>query len=83
MLYPYEKNKPLEEYIRMKIKMLRKDFCINLTDDELNHLREKDNEHDIDRYARDIIKKHLEEFDTISDPSKKEKEEKGKWRFTY
>ena len=34
MLYPYEKNKPLEEYIRMKIQMLRKDFCINLTDDE-------------------------------------------------
>ena len=49
---------PISEYRKAKLKMLREDFMIDVTDEELNHLNTLESEISIDRYARKIINNH-------------------------
>lgn len=53
--------KTKEEYLNAKIKMVTKDFKIKLTPDQINYSKNLKNTYAIDRYFRDIIKKHLNE----------------------
>lgn len=56
---PMIKAVPLPKYIEIKIKMLRKDFCIKPNADELTHLRSLKSEMSVDRYVRDLFNKYL------------------------
>ena len=47
-------------YRKMKIRMLTKDFRIKLTEEEQDKLNEADNEFAVDRLCRDIIKRALD-----------------------
>ena len=49
----------LDDYIEDKIIMLKYEFCIKLTEDELIHLRALKSESEVDRYAHDILKNRL------------------------
>jgi hypothetical protein len=50
-----EKQLTLKQYIREKIRMLRKDFCIDLTDEQIAHMRSLKSEIAVDNYAHDLI----------------------------
>jgi len=52
-------NRHLKEYIEYKIKILKKDFCLNLTDDEVSHFYTLTGAHAVDKYARDLIMEKL------------------------
>lgn len=47
-----------EEFINTKIKMLKKDFYIDLTDDDIAHLREFKTENEINAAVKGIINKY-------------------------
>ena len=49
----------IEEYRYEKIRMLEDDFCIDLSDDELDHFNSLETEGDIDAYAHDILVERL------------------------
>lgn len=45
----------LKEYRKMKIKMLKKDFCINLTDEEIAHANTLKTEAALDQFCLGIL----------------------------
>ena len=45
-------------YRKKKIKMLNRDFCITLTDEELSHMNELTSEIAIDQFSLTIINNH-------------------------
>lgn len=49
---------PLPEYKKAKINLLKKEFKIDVTVEEENHLNELESEFAVDRYARTIINNH-------------------------
>ena len=49
----------IKAYIKEKIRMLKKDFYINLTDEEINHMKSLTRDIDVDHYAHDIIMSKL------------------------
>lgn len=49
----------MKQYIEDKIKMLKKDFHIKLSGDELYALKSADTEAQVDRIARTIFNNHL------------------------
>jgi hypothetical protein len=50
-----EKQVPLKVYIKEKIRMLTKDFCLRLTDEEIKHLKSLKREIDVDHYAHALL----------------------------
>lgn len=52
-------DKYLKEYIEYKIKILKKDFYLKLTDEEIEHFYTLNGAHAVDKYARDLIMKKL------------------------
>ena len=51
-------NAPISEYRKAKLKLLRKEFKIDVTKEEESHLNELKTEMAIDRYCRKIISNH-------------------------
>ena len=49
---------PISEYKKAKLKILKRDFQIDVTIDEQEHLNELESEIAIDRYCRMIISSH-------------------------
>ena len=45
----------LDKYIQEKIRMIKKDFCIPMTDEQIAHMQELKSEIAVDNYAQDII----------------------------
>lgn len=50
--------KNAEQYIKAKLRMLVKDFCINPTETEIKHLSELATESEINCAVRQIINNH-------------------------
>ena len=53
------KKMSIKAYRKMKIKMLEKDFMVPLTNAEKNHINGLETEAAIDRYARTLLRNHL------------------------
>lgn len=49
---------PISEYRKAKLKLLHRDFKIDVTTEEENHLNSLESEIAIDRYCRTIISNH-------------------------
>ena len=49
----------IKTYIKEKLRMLQNDFYINLTEEEIAHMKSLKREIDVDHYAYDIINKNL------------------------
>ena len=49
----------IKSYIKEKIKMLRKEFYMNLTESELAHFYELKTEIAVDNYVQDLFVKKL------------------------
>ena len=47
----------LETYIKRKITMLRRDFCVALTETEIEKFHSLTSEIAVDNYARDFLQK--------------------------
>lgn len=52
-------NRHLKEYIEYKIKILKKDFCIPLTKDEIAHFYDLTGVRAVDQYARTLLSMKL------------------------
>ena len=50
---------PIKKYIRDKLKMLRDEFCLKLTDAEIAHLYALKTENDVDNYAHQLLRDKL------------------------
>ena len=50
--------KDADKFIDAKIKMLKEDFLINLTDDDIAHLRKFKTENDINAAVRSLVNKY-------------------------
>ena len=50
-----EEQQEIREYADEKIRMLKEDFYVSVTPDEVDHFRMLVDKYAIDRYARDII----------------------------
>ena len=48
----YSSDVPLDKYKADKLKMLKRDFLVELTDEEIEHLNGLETEVQVDRYAR-------------------------------
>ena len=53
--WSFFKPVPLPKYIKRKIKMLERDMCIELTDEEKDHFHALTNEIAVDNYAHKLI----------------------------
>lgn len=53
------KPMPIKDYRKLKIKMLKKEFCFNLTQEECDHFNTLETEPAIDRYCRSLYNKYL------------------------
>lgn len=49
----------IKAYIKEKIRMLKKDFLITLTEDEIKHMKSLKRDIDVDHYAHDLIMSKL------------------------
>lgn len=49
----------IKTYIKQKIKMLRQEFCMNLTTSEIAHLYELKTEVAVDNYVQDLFMRKL------------------------
>jgi hypothetical protein len=49
----------LNQYKEQKIKMLRRDFGIPMTEDEIEHMHSLPSEMRVDAYARDLMNKRF------------------------
>ena len=54
-----ERKVSIKAYIKEKIRMLKEDFYIHLTDEEVAHMKSLKREVDVDHYAWDIINNKL------------------------
>lgn len=57
-VYKREKSVSLPQYKKNKIKMLQRDFCLKLTEEEIETINSLESETEIDRYARELMEKH-------------------------
>ena len=48
----------LKQYCKFKIRMLKEDFKIQVTDEQKNHIKTLQSMPAIDRYCRTLIKNH-------------------------
>lgn len=48
-------DKELKKYIKAKLKMLKRDFCMNLTEEEKAYMYTLENEIQVDQYARRLM----------------------------
>lgn len=59
MIYEIEplrqRNMSLKEYRKKKTKMLERDFCIRLTQEDIDHMNELKNEIQIDQFCISLI----------------------------
>ena len=51
----FKQKIPLKDYIKQKIKLLKRDFCLDLTSEEEQHFWDCKTESDVDHYAHDLI----------------------------
>lgn len=49
----------LKQYIKEKIRMLMDDFCIDLSKEEIEHMRSLKTEIEVDNYARYLFDHNL------------------------
>ena len=49
----------IKAYIKEALRMLKEDFLIKLTDEEIQHMKSLKRESDVDHYKHDIIDKYL------------------------
>lgn len=54
-----ERKVSIKAYIKEKIRMLKEDFYLRLTDEEIAHMKSLKREIDVDHYAWDIINNKL------------------------
>ena len=54
----FDKNVSVNTYRKLKLKLLRKEFQIDVTPEEESHLNELQSEIAIDNYCRKIISNH-------------------------
>ena len=54
-----ERPVPLKVYIKEKLRMLTRDFCLRLTDEEIKHLKSLTREIDVDNYAHTLLDNKL------------------------
>lgn len=54
-----ERKFPLDEYKTQKILMLKDDFLIKLDEDEIDHIRSRRSEGEVDRAVHDILVRKL------------------------
>lgn len=52
------KQMPIKSYRRMKLRML-KDFCIKLSEEEMNYAKSLTREIDIDNFCISMIRKYM------------------------
>lgn len=61
MYIDYTENRcnsmPLKDYIAVKLKILQRDFKLNLDPEEILHMQSLKSEIAVDNYARDLINK--------------------------
>lgn len=57
----FDKNISIDAYRNLKIKLLERDFKIDVTDNEKEHLNNLQSEIAIDNYCRKIISNHWED----------------------
>ena len=50
-----EQQVPLKQYIKEKLRMLQKDFCIPLTAEQIAHMKSLKTDTQVDNYAYDLI----------------------------
>ena len=50
-----EQQVTLKQYVKEKIRMLKKDFMIKMTDEQIAHMKSLKNEIQVDNYAHDLI----------------------------
>jgi len=55
-----DKQVDIKTYRTMKIQMLHKDFCINLSEEEKQHINSLKTEIAIDQFCRTLIKRALD-----------------------
>ena len=51
----FNKSVPLSEYVDNKINMLKNEFYLKLTDDEVDHLNCLKSEYEVDAYAHKLL----------------------------
>ena len=49
----------IKQYIKGKIKFLKKEFHMTLTEEEIDHFYSLKTENDVDRYVRDLFSEKL------------------------
>ena len=49
------KDVPLNAYIKAKLKMLRRDFKVQLQESEIAHMKSLTSKTQVDNYAKDLI----------------------------
>ena len=52
------KGMSVDSYRNYKMRMLNRDFCIGLTDEEVEHFNSLQTEDTIDRYFRKLLNDH-------------------------
>lgn len=52
----------IKEYRKRKLKMLKRDFCIHLTDEEIDHANTLDKEIAIDQFCISMINKYVKTY---------------------
>ena len=53
-----QRQMSFKQYKKMKLKMLRRDFCIMLTDEELERAESLQNEIQVDQFCLGILNSH-------------------------
>ena len=50
---------PIKKYIQDKLKILQRDFQLNLSDEEVAHMKSLKTESDVNAYAYDLLREKL------------------------
>lgn len=58
-MYINTQSMSLKTYVRYKIKLLEKDFFVQMSKDERDHFEVLCNKTQVDNYTRDILNKYL------------------------
>lgn len=54
-----ERPVPIKTYIKRKIRMLKEDFYLNLTEEEISHMKSLKRDIDVDHYAHTLLNNKL------------------------
>ena len=55
ILHNEEKPVPIKTYIKEKLRMLKEDFYLRLTEEEIAHMKSLKRDIDVDHYATQLI----------------------------